>query len=142
GANNAGASAADSRFVLFMNSDVLPEAPGWLGELLSFYNSKARAGAGGPRRVFEDGSIQHAGLYFRRPPNALFWENEHFFKGMHRDAAVATKSRFFPAVTAGCMLVSRSLFLEVGGFSGNYIRGDYEDSELCLRLRDAGYDNW
>jgi hypothetical protein len=92
--------------------------------------------------VFEDDTIQHAGLFFRRPPNTTFWENDHYFKGLHRDAPPACVSRVVPAVTGACMLVDRVLFDEVGGLHGNFVRGDYEDSDFCLRLIESGCENW
>ena len=30
------------------------------------------------------------------------------------------------------------LFREIGGFTRDYIIGDYEDSDLCLKIRAAG----
>ena len=47
-----------------------------------------------------------------------------------------------PAVTAACLMVDADLYERVGGLSGTYVQGDYEDSDLCLRLRDAGRTNW
>jgi O-antigen biosynthesis protein len=142
GANWAGAALARGRLLLLMNSDVLPEKGGWLGAMVAFYDSKPRIGALGPKLLFEDDSIQHAGLFFRRPANSTFWENDHYFKGLHRDAPPANVSRVVPAVTGACMLVERDLFIELGGFSGSYVRGDYEDSEFCLRVIEAGRQNW
>jgi GT2 family glycosyltransferase len=142
GANSAGASLARGRLLLFMNSDVLPEQRGWLGRMISFYDSKPGIGALGPKLLFEDDSIQHAGLFFRRPLNSTLWSNEHYFKGLHRDIPPATISRVVPAVTAACMLVDRALFDEVGGFSATFVRGDFEDSDLCLRLLEAGRQSW
>jgi GT2 family glycosyltransferase len=40
------------------------------------------------------------------------------------------------------MLISTDLYRELGGLSGQYIRGDYEDSDLCLRLRQMGREAW
>jgi GT2 family glycosyltransferase len=40
------------------------------------------------------------------------------------------------------MLISKSLFHEMGGLRGGYVQGDYEDSDLCLRLAEAGLDSW
>jgi GT2 family glycosyltransferase len=142
GANQAGASLARGRLLLLLNSDVLPEKPGWLSQMISFYDSKPGIGALGPKLVFEDDTIQHAGLFFRRPPNTTFWENDHYFKGLHRDAPPACVSRVVPAVTGACMLVDRVLFDEVGGLHGNFVRGDYEDSDFCLRLIESGCENW
>ena len=39
-------------------------------------------------------------------------------------------------------MVDADLYERVGGLSGTYVQGDYEDSDLCLRLRDAGRTNW
>jgi GT2 family glycosyltransferase len=45
-----------------LNSDVVPEKHGWLQELLQPLFDNKRLGAIGPRLLFEDGSLQHAGL--------------------------------------------------------------------------------
>jgi GT2 family glycosyltransferase len=47
-----------------------------------------------------------------------------------------------PAVTAACLMIERRLYDEVGGLRSIYIQGDYEDSDLCLRLHEAGYESW
>jgi GT2 family glycosyltransferase len=41
-------------------------------------------------------------------------------------------------VTGALMLMSRKLFDEIGGFSPSYLRGDFEDGDLCLKVRQAG----
>ena len=38
--------------------------------------------------------------------------------------------------------MERSLALECGGFDESYIIGDFEDSDLCLRAREAGRRNF
>jgi GT2 family glycosyltransferase len=45
-------------------------------------------------------------------------------------------------VTAACLLTSSDLYRKLGGLRSIYIQGDYEDSDLCLRLREAGYETW
>ncbi|HZI37285.1 MAG TPA: glycosyltransferase, partial [Acidimicrobiia bacterium] len=62
-ANNAGVSVARGRLLLLLNSDVIPDRPGWLSTLVEFLDATPSAGAVGPKLVYEDGSIQHAGLY-------------------------------------------------------------------------------
>jgi GT2 family glycosyltransferase len=141
-ANNLGASVARGRMLLLMNSDVLPDRPGWLPSMVGFYDTNPTIGALGPKLLYEDESIQHAGLYFDRPPGAHVWSNEHYFKGLHRDFPAANIARAVPAVTGACMMIGTHLYYELGGLSGEYIRGDYEDSDLCLRLRDMGREAW
>jgi GT2 family glycosyltransferase len=141
-ANNQGASLASGRLLLLLNSDVLPATPGWLGRMASFHDSTARIGALGPKLLFEDDSLQHAGLYFRRPAAWAAWENAHYFKGLHHDLPAANVPRRVPAVTAACLMIKRQLYEEVGGLRSIYIQGDYEDSDLCLRLAEAGCECW
>jgi GT2 family glycosyltransferase len=141
-ANNRGASLARGRLLLLLNSDVLPKGPGWLSRLASFYEGKERIGALGPKLLFEDDSIQHAGIHFQRPAGGGAWENEHFFKGLHRGLPAANLTRTVPAVSGACMMIARDLFEELGGLRGMYVQGDYEDTDLCLRMREAGRETW
>jgi GT2 family glycosyltransferase len=47
-----------------------------------------------------------------------------------------------PAVTGACLMIERALFEKVGGLSHLYLKGGYEDSDLCLRLIEMGRRNW
>ena len=42
------------------------------------------------------------------------------------------------AATAACLLISKELFNQLGGFRLDYICGDFEDSDMCLRIRSLG----
>jgi O-antigen biosynthesis protein len=139
-ANNAGAAAATGSLLLFLNSDVLPIRPGWVGELADTYRALDRCAVLGCRLLFEDGSMQHAGMTFRA--SALLsgcWENDHPGKGLpvtfdpHRGPAAV------PAVTGACLLVDRDLFRELGGMSEDYVIADFEDSDFCLRAQEQGW---
>jgi GT2 family glycosyltransferase len=142
-ANILGIALARGRLLLLLNSDVLPDRPGWLEQMVSFYDSQPDIGALGPKLLFEDDSIQHAGVYFEREANSGLWGNLHYFKGLHRDFPAATVTRPVPALTGACLMVDRALYEEVGGLRHEYIlQGGYEDSDLCLRLIDRGRRNW
>jgi GT2 family glycosyltransferase len=140
-ANNRGASLAEGRLLLLLNSDVLPDEPGWLGAMSRFYDEH-EVGALGPKLLFEDDTLQHAGIRFQRPPGGGAWENEHFFKGLHRDLPAADVTRAVPAVSGACLMISRELFDGAGGLRGMFVQGDYEDTDLCLRLRQEGHETW
>jgi GT2 family glycosyltransferase len=142
GANNVGASLSNGRLLVLLNSDVMPRGHGWLSTMVEFYESTQQIGALGPKLLFEDDSIQHAGMYFHAPPGRNIWENAHYFKGMHSSLPAANAARAVPAVTGACLMISRDLYLDHDGLLGLYVQGDYEDSDFCLRLRRAGYDNW
>ena len=140
--NNAGASLARGRLLLLLNSDVLPDRPGWLGKMSAFYDSTPGIGALGPKLLYEDDSLQHAGIYFSPLAGTSVWENRHYFKGLHRYLPIANVPRRVPAVTGACMMIDSGLYEQFGGLRGIYVQGDYEDSDLCLRLIEGGYENW
>ena len=141
GANNAGFSLARGRLVLLLNSDVVPDVPGWLHAMRDFYDATPRIGALGPKLLYEDNSIQHAGMCFHQPPGSADWLDAHYFKGLHRTLAEANVTRPVPAVSGACMMISRELY-ERHPLRGLYVRGDYEDFDICMRLIEAGHENW
>jgi GT2 family glycosyltransferase len=142
GANNAGVSLARGRLLLLLNPDILPERPGWLGRMTAFHDATPGIGALGPKLLYEDDTIQHAGIFFYREPQLGLWSNEHYYKGLHRAVPSANVTRPVPAVSAACMMIDADLYREVGGLSGLYVQGDYEDTDLCLRLAAVGRQSW
>jgi hypothetical protein len=137
GANNLASEVARGRYLLFLNSDVMPSRTRWVGDLLRTYRSLPNPGMLGVKLLYEDGSIQHAGIAFRRNPGwGNLWINDHPLKGQSPFGLDGV--RRVDAVTAACALVDASLFREIGGFSEDYIIGDFEDSDLCLRLDSKG----
>ena len=141
-ANNTGARAARGHSLMLMNSDVIPLGVNWLRSLRTAQrlgSASCPVGAVGPKLIFDDGSLQHAGLTFERDIDGR-WYNTHFFKGYPRDWPAANVSRSVPGVTGAAMLMPRAVYEEIGGFCEDYVVGDYEDSDLCLRLRSRGYD--
>jgi GT2 family glycosyltransferase len=141
-ANNLAAARARGRLLLLLNSDVLPDVSGWLSKLQAFYDATPNIGALGPKLLYEDDSIQHAGMYFARDAELRHWENQHYFKGFSRSLPAANVSHPVPAVTGACLMVERALYDQLGGLSTQYVQGGYEDSDLCLRLIEAGRRNW
>lgn len=139
---NRGATQANGRLLLLLDSDVLPERKGWLGDLVEAHDALPEAGAVGPKLLYDDGSIQHAGMEFRRNPASGGWELAHSFKGLHRSFADADRQRPVPSLSGACLMVERELFEDLGGFSGDYVKGGYEDAELCMRIRERGLETW
>ncbi len=135
-ANNTGAREANAPILLLLNSDVVPTQLGWLRTLMEPF-ARAAVGATGPKLLFEDGSIQHAGLHFERDEDGI-WFNRHFHKGMPRYWSDAQVRRDVPGVTGAALAIRRKLFEKIGGVCEDYIIGDYEDSDLCLRIRATG----
>jgi GT2 family glycosyltransferase len=141
GANNAGVRVANADVLLLLNSDVIPQQAGWLSTLNTALAELPNAGAVAPLLLFSDNSIQHAGMAPKADslfPNFLL--NIHPGKGMPwvKDD---TPSRH-PLLTAACLMVRKSDYLELDGLDEGYLIGDFEDSDFCLKLRKMGCNLW
>src|SRR5205085_1853845 len=58
---NAGAAQSDGEFVIFFNDDVRVITPDWIQGLLEYLLLDG-VGVVGPKLLYENGSIQHAGM--------------------------------------------------------------------------------
>lgn len=141
-ASDIGVSAARGRLLLLLNPNVLPDRPGWLATMAAFYDSTGGIGALGSKLLYEDDSLEHAGMGFSGQSGSHVWERSHYFRGLHRRFPPANVARRVPAISHACLMVDRDLYKRVGGLRGIYALGEHEDSDLCLRLMMAGYQNW
>lgn len=137
GANNVGAKLARADKLVLLNSDVIPQRPGWLGTLDQALNELPEAGAVGPLLQFGDGSIQHAGMHPRRDPQLPgFLLNTHPGMGQQWEGSDTAYEQ--PLLTAACVMLRKADYERLGGFDEGYVIGDFEDSDLCLGLRTQG----
>ena len=95
-------------------------------------------GAVGPRLVFGHGAIQHAGIEFVRFEERGVWGNHHPYMGLDPSLDPRKELSHVSAVTGACLMLRRTDFDAVGGWDTGYLVGDYEDSDLCLKLREKG----
>lgn len=143
GANNLGAQHATAKQLVLLNSDVIPSKPGWLNRIESEQHKLPKVGVVAPKLVFEDGSIQHLGMSFAKLPQfGGIWFNEHPGKGTPEWLSDIEPIIESAAVTGACMFISKALYLQVGGLDEIYVLGDFEDSDLCLKLRSLGYKHY
>lgn len=137
GANNLAATGAHAPLMLLLNSDVMPQTPGWIGRMADRFATDDSLGIAGARLVFEDGSIQHAGM--RSEPYAAWGGialNLHPGKALMR--APTRASETVEAVTGACLMLRTAFYRELGGLDEGFLIGDFEDSELCARVRARG----
>jgi len=143
GANNIGVRYASSEVLLLLNSDVIPTSPGWIGRIQTIFDSCENLGVLGVKLIYEDHTIQHHGMTFNKIPELpSIWLNQHPYKG-YPEWMVDTVG-LSPAITitGACLFISKDTYNFVGGFDNRYILGDFEDSDLCLKLYEAGYQNY
>ena len=139
-AANTGAHVARADTLVFLNSDVVPSSMDWLQRMRDDLR-KPNVGVVGPKLLYLDDSLQFAGMYFEQDPEGV-WYNRHFMKGYPGSHAAANEAREVPAVTGACLMVTRKIFAQLDGFDENFVIGDFEDSDLCIRLVQAGYTCW
>ena len=136
-ANNAGLRSARGRLVCFLNSDVFPGHDRWLDAMVVRLDADPQLGAVGPTLLFEDGTVQHRGLTYEPLQEFARWLFPmHPGKGMRIPRRRGLE--FHRAITGACMVMSRALAESLGGFDETYVIGDFEDSDLCLRIGARG----
>jgi GT2 family glycosyltransferase len=136
-ARNCGAALARSARLLFLDSDVIPQRPGWVAPLSAALD-RSGVGAVAPKLVYHDGGIQHAGLTFERTTDGREWDLEHRFKGLHGSLPAAADDGPMDALTGACLMVDAAAYRELDGMRPMYVQGDYEDADFCLRVRESG----
>ncbi len=134
--NNFGEKFADGEYLLFLNNDTEIIEPTAIEEMLGFLQ-RPEVGAVGAKLLYEDGTIQHAGVVVGFGGIA-----GHTFIGLH-DAENsyfhrAASAQDYSAVTAACMMTKRSAFEQVGGFTEELAIA-FNDIDYCMKLRAAGY---
>lgn len=133
--NNFGVTFSRGEYLLFLNNDVEVIEPEVIREMLG-YAMREDVGAVGARLLYEDDTIQHAGVVIGFGGIA-----GHTFIGLHK----AENSYFhramcaqdYSAVTAACMMSKRSLFDRVGGFREE-LAVAFNDIDYCLKIRSLG----
>jgi GT2 family glycosyltransferase len=134
--NNCAAGAARGEHLVFLNDDTEVIAAEWLEAMLE-HSQRREVGAVGPRLLFPNRTIQHAGVVLGIHGKAghVFWGFRADHPGYYDFARVI---RNYSAVTAACLMTRRAVFEEVSGFDEAFDIS-YNDVDLCLRFRERGY---
>jgi glycosyltransferase involved in cell wall biosynthesis len=139
---NKGAEMAHGELLVMLNDDTEVITPNWL-ELMAGDAQRLEIGAVGCLLFFPDKyHIQHAGIGVGLggvAANSFSMMTLTQTMTATQHLMVNTKHNM-SAVTAACLMVRKSVFNEVGGFAEEF-RVTYNDVDLCLRLREKGYEN-
>ena len=139
GANNLGAQIARGKYLLLLNSDVIPIESGWVEKMMDGLSNTQKCGLMGARLLHADRSLQHAGMEFVWSQRFGAYLNKHPGAGME-PPLVQDEMAVCSAVTGACLLISRQEYLAVDGMHTGYLIGDFEDSDLCLKIRAKGLE--
>ncbi len=133
--NNFGVKHARGEYLLFLNNDTEIIEKDVIREMLG-YCQREDVGAVGARLLYQDDTIQHAGVVVGFGGIA-----GHTFIGLHR----AENSYFhramcaqdYSAVTAACIMTKKALFDQVEGFTEE-LAVAFNDIDFCMKIRSLG----
>ncbi|WGL53698.1 glycosyltransferase [Nocardioides sp. BP30] len=132
---NVGAALATGEVLVFLNDDTEARTPGVVENLIAPLREEG-VGMTGPKLLFEDLRIQHAGVnygdgdvfhsYYRAGPEDT---------GTLGDLWI---NREVSALTGACIAIRADLFREIGGFVES-LPLNYNDVDLSLKVRRLGH---
>lgn len=137
--NNFGARHARGSILGLVNNDIEPINDDWLCEMVRQV-CREEIGCVGAKLYYPNDSIQHGGVILGL--GGVAGHAHRFFPRRHsgyRDRLHLVQN--LSAVTAACLLVRKPVFEEVGGLNEESLTVAYNDVDLCLKVREAGYRN-
>lgn len=136
--NNIAESKAKGEYILLLNNDTEVISPDWLNNMVG-YASREHIGVVGAKLLYEDGTIQHAGVLL-----GLGGVASHAFINAREDEiGIYGRLRVpynYSANTAACFMIRKEIYDKVNGLNEK-LEVAYNDIDFCIRVLQAGYYN-
>jgi len=136
--NNQAAYKTQADLICLLNNDIEIISPDWLEEMAGLA-IRPEAGCIGARLWYPNDTLQHGGIIL-----GIGGVAGHSHKYLTKNHAGyfgrAVCLQALSAVTAACLMIKRSIYIEVGGLDEK-IKVAFNDVDFCLRVREAGYRN-
>ena len=130
---NQAAKAARGKYVMFLNNDT-QVTEGWLSALVDLIESDETIGMVGSKLVYPDGRLQEAG--------GIIWSDGsgwNYGRLDDPDKAEYNYVKDVDYISGAAILLSTSLWKQIGGFDERFAPAYCEDSDLAFEVRKAGY---
>ena len=134
---NVGVAVGRGRTVLLLNSDAILADFNSVRRCSGLLDADPSIGILGAQISGPDDLGVHSGMTTTWLSFRNSWFNYHPRSGLPLDATGDT-IREVAAVTGAVVMMRRSDYEDVGGISEEFLIGDYEDSDLCWRIRERG----
>ena len=136
--NNFGAAQASGDILCFLNDDTEVITIDWLDHLVARV-SLPEVAAAGPKLFYPNGTIQHGGVTLGLGVSSVAGHACHELpRGNLGYFGRPYLERDVSGITAACMAIRAEVFRMMGGFD-EALPHAYNDVDLCLRLRAAGW---
>jgi GT2 family glycosyltransferase len=137
--NNFAVGQAAGEILALLNNDLEVITPGWLDEMAS-QALRPEIGCVGAMLYYPNDTVQHAGCVL-----GIGGVAGHLFKNLPR----GREGRFnrarlvqnYSVLTGACLVMRKAVYQEVGGLDERDLAVAFNDVDLCLKVRAAGYLN-
>jgi GT2 family glycosyltransferase len=142
---NFGAGKAQSPLLFFLNSDVVMQPHSGAKTVALLDDPKV--GIAGMKLLFPDdsaglnveirppGKVQHVGIAVN-----IRGDLHHVLSGWSAEHPRVNRIREVHMVTGAALMIRQPLFAKASGFLEGYGMGTFEDADLCLAVREMGYN--
>ncbi|RXR30947.1 glycosyltransferase [Sphingobium fluviale] len=130
---NKASEFSRGEYIVFLNNDTVLDKD-WLSELAKTFEGSSNIGLVGSKLVYPDKRLQEAG--------GIVWSNGSAWNWMRKKDPSHPSANFMrdvDYVTGASLMISRTLFEALGRFDSRYQHSYYEDTDLAMSVRKAGY---
>lgn len=137
---NAGVKESTGDFILLLNNDTEVITLDWIEELL-MYAQRDDVACSGAKLYYPDMTIQHAGVVIGLGAHRTAGHTHYMMPVTNLGyMGRLCYAQDVTAVTGACLMVSRSIYDEVGGLDESF-KVSLNDVDFCLKCRKKGYLN-
>jgi len=148
---NKGLNAATGEIVVQLDADASVETPGWVERMLAFFLSDPRIGVVTPKVIMDWGVVHTYGIAVLGPegyhdrgadirePVGRRRYHQRVVRHPERPGDLGDRPAEVDGGIGCCMMYRRDVALAVGGYDMGFQPVWFDDLDLCLMIRRAGY---
>lgn len=132
----AGSLQAKGDYLVLLNNDT-EVTVGWLDKLVDAFTRFKSVGIAGSKLLYPDGTLQEAG--------GIVWNTGNpwnYGKNMSAHDPRFRYARQADYLSGAALMISREAWDSVGGLSSYLEPMYFEDTDICFKVREAGFSTW
>jgi GT2 family glycosyltransferase len=146
---NAGASFASGRYLVFLNADTLT-TENWIKPMHDIFLQNENVGVVGNLILHSDKKVDSCGSDWSDKLGDFLHVGKDIYHGKPLDKPFSLDNlpddlksvRQLIMITGACIMMQSKIFHRIKGFDPSFIKGYYEDSDLCMKSISYGYKNF